>query len=178
MSTLLGPVWWMPGLGCWSPSTNWPLGRALVRGEGIAVLDRFWPPAVDARVGKDGTEYVIAAIRWRLREDADERATSRSAERAQAFNHKPVLQRMAIVVAGPAANPPLAVGLLWAMLVVGGPDYALSWAGPTACRCGRTVAGDRILSVDGRATLTGSEAELALAVAALDRQPVALGGRQ
>lgn len=179
MSTFLGSVWWMlVALGVLV--TFHEFGHFWVaRRFGVKVLRfsiRFGRP-LWTRVGKDGTEYVIAAIPLGgYVKMLDEREVEVApAERAQAFNHKPVLQRMAIVAAGPAANLLLAVGLLWAMLVVGRPDYApvVGKADGLAAAAG-LHAGDRILSVDGRATPTWSEAELALAVAALDRQPVAL----
>ncbi len=180
MSTFLGSVWWMlVALGVLV--TFHEFGHFWVaRRFGVKVL-RFsigFGRPLWTRVGKDGTEYVIAAIPLGgYVKMLDEREVDVApAERAQAFNHKPVLQRMAIVAAGPAANLLLAIGLLWAMLVVGRPDYApvVGKADGLAAAAG-LHAGDRILSVDGRATPTWSEAELALAVAALDRQPVALG---
>ena len=179
MSTFLGSVWWMlVALGVLV--TFHEFGHFWVaRRFGVKVL-RFsigFGRPLWTRVGKDGTEYVIAAIPLGgYVKMLDEREVDVApAERAQAFNHKPVLQRMAIVAAGPAANLLLAVGLLWAMLVVGRPDYApvVGKADGLAAAAG-LHAGDRILSVDGRATPTWSEAELALAVAALDRQPVTL----
>ena len=93
----------------------------------------------------------------------------------QAFNRKPVLQRMAIVAAGPAANLLLAFALLWAMLVIGRPDYApvIGKATGIAAEAGLR-SGDRILAVGERETPTWSEAGMALTVAVLDRQPVAL----
>ena len=75
---------------------------------------------------RDGTEYVLAAIPLggyvRM---LDEREDEVPAQQLYlAFNRKPVLQRIAIVAAGPLDNLVLAFGLLWAMLVIGRPDYA------------------------------------------------------
>ena len=88
----------------------------------------------------------------------------------QAFNRKPVLQRMAIVAAGPLANLLLAFALLWAMLVIGRPDYApvVGKAAGIAAEAGLR-SGDRILAVGERETPTWSEAGMALTVAVLDR---------
>jgi regulator of sigma E protease len=135
-----------------------------------------------SRRGADGTEYVIAAIplggyvsmldEGRLDDDDTHRP---AAELAQAFNRQGVWKRIAIVAAGPLANLLLAVALLWAMLVIGRPDYApvIGKAEGIASQAGLR-AGDAIRAVDGRETPTWSEAQMALTVAALDRQPVAV----
>lgn len=77
-------------------------------------------------------------------------------EKAVSFHHKRVWQRMAIVVAGPAANFIFAIIALAFMFIVYGqpytppvikevmPDGAAAEAG--------MLAGDRILSMDGRST--------------------------
>jgi regulator of sigma E protease len=73
------------------------------------------------RKGVDGTEYVVAAIPLggyvrMLDEREGEVAES---ERSMAFNNKPVLQRIAIVAAGPLVNLLFAVFAYWLMFVVG-----------------------------------------------------------
>lgn len=75
------------------------------------------------RIGKDGTEWALSAIPLggyvkMLNEREGEVAAQ---ELPYAFNRKPVLQRMAIVVAGPLANLLLAVVLYWALFVSGVP---------------------------------------------------------
>ncbi len=130
--------------------------------------------------GKDGTEYVIAAIPLggyvRM---LDEREGDVAAnELGQAFNRKPVWQRMAIAAAGPLANLLLAFGLLWAMLVIGRPDYApiVGHVQGIAAQAGLRP-GDRVLAVGDRKTPTWSELGIALSIAAIDRKPVALAIR-
>ncbi len=93
----------------------------------------------------------------------------------RAFNRKSVWRRIAIVAAGPLANLLLAFGLLWAMLVIGRPDYApvVGNTSGIAAQAG-LQPGDRILAVGERNTPTWSELGMALSVAALDRQPVSL----
>ncbi|HQQ58441.1 MAG TPA: RIP metalloprotease RseP, partial [Thermomonas sp.] len=131
--------------------------------------------------GKDGTEYVLAAIPLggyvRM---LDEREDDVPAQQLHlAFNRKPVLQRIAIVAAGPLANLVLAFGLLWAMLVIGRPDYApvVGQATAIAAQAG-LQPGDHILAVGDRVTPTWSELVMALNVDALDRQPVTLSLRR
>lgn len=75
------------------------------------------------RIGEDGTEWALSAIPLggyvkMLDEREGEVAPN---ELCRAFNRKPVLQRMAIVVAGPLANLLLAVALYWALFMVGVP---------------------------------------------------------
>ena len=125
--------------------------------------------------GKDGTEYVIAAIPLGgYVKMLDEREGDvPAAQLDQAFNRKSVWQRIAIVAAGPIANLLLCVTLLWGMFVVGRPDYA-----PDIGRVQGVAAesgfqrGDKLLSIDGRPTPSWSEAGMALITSALDREPV------
>ena len=75
------------------------------------------------RFGNGETEWVISAIPLGgYVKMLDEREGEVSAaELPHAFNRKPVLQRMAIVVAGPVANLLLAVLLYWALFIYGVP---------------------------------------------------------
>ena len=177
MGTFFGSLWWLlVALGVLV--TFHEFGHFWVaRRCGVKVL-RFsvgFGRALWSRRGKDGTEYVIAAIPLggyvkMLDEREDEVPTE---DLNQAFNRQSVWKRIAIVAAGPLANLLLAMALLWAMLVIGRPDYApvIGKAEGIAAQAG-LQAGDAIRSVDGRATPTWSEALMALTVAALDRQPV------
>ncbi len=153
------------------------------------------------RRGKDGTEYVLAAIplggyvkmldERALLEPMPEsagdsasvaapgaNASLSDAELAQAFNRQSVWKRIAIVIAGPIANLLLCVALLWAMFVIGRPDYApvLAQATGLAAEAG-LHRGDTILAVDGRATPTWSDVQMALIPAALDRSDTSLDVR-
>jgi regulator of sigma E protease len=125
--------------------------------------------------GRDGTEYVIAAIPLggyvRM---LDEREGQVPPEQYPlAFNRKPVWQRIAIVAAGPLANLLLAFVLLWGMLVIGRPDYApvVGQANALAAEAG-LQPGDRILQIGDRRTPTWSEMLTALTAASLERQPI------
>lgn len=127
------------------------------------------------RRGKDGTEYAIAAIPLGgYVKMLDEREGDVAAsELDRAFNRKSVWKRIAIVIAGPAANLLLCVAFLWAMFVIGRPDYA-----PEIGRVEGIAAtsgferGDRILAIGERETPSWSEAGMALVTAAIDRTPV------
>ena len=73
------------------------------------------------KLSKSGTEYVIAIIPLggyvRM---LDERIDDVPADKAdKAFNNKPVLQRMAIIAAGPGVNFIFAFFALWLMYLVG-----------------------------------------------------------
>ena len=177
MSTFLGSLWWMlVALGVLV--TFHEFGHFWVaRRCGVKVL-RFsigFGRPLWTRHGKDGTEYVVAALPLggyvRMLDEREDHVAAHQLD--QAFNRKPVLQRMAIVAAGPAANLLLAFALLWTMLVIGRPDYApvIGKATGIAAQAGLRT-GDRILAVGERETPTWSEAGMALTVAVLDRQPV------
>ena len=179
MSDFLGSLWWLlVALGVLV--TFHEFGHFWVaRRCGVKVL-RFsigFGRPLWSRHGKDGTEYVIAALPLggyvRMLDEREDHVPAHQLDHA--FNRKPVLQRMAIVVAGPLANLLLAFALLWAMLVIGRPDYApvVGKAAGIAADAGLRN-GDRILAVGDRETPTWSEAGMALTVAVLDRTPVAL----
>ncbi len=80
--------------------------------------------AIWRRLGKDGTEYVLAMIPLggyvkMLDGRVDE---LKPGEEAQAFNHKSVWARMAIVAAGPMANFVFALFAFWLMFMIGVPS--------------------------------------------------------
>ena len=179
MSEFLGSVWWLlVALGVLV--TFHEYGHFWVaRRCGVKVL-RFsvgFGKPLWSRRGRDGTEYVIAAIPLggyvrMLDENEGDVAT---ADLPRAFNRKPVWQRIAIAAAGPLANLLLAFALLWAMLIVGRPDYApvVGHVEGIAAQAG-LHAGDKIMAVGNRQTPTWSELGIALSIAAIDRKPVNL----
>jgi regulator of sigma E protease len=128
-----------------------------------------------SRRGRDGTEYVIAAIPLggyvKMLDEREGEVPPGHAHRA--FNRQGVWPRIAIVAAGPVANLLLAVVLLWAMFVVGRPDYApvVGLAEGIAADAGLR-RGDTLLAVGERRTPTWSEAMLAVTTAAMDRRDV------
>jgi regulator of sigma E protease len=179
MTEFLGSVWWLiVSLGVLV--TFHEFGHYWVaRRCGVHVL-RFsvgFGKPLWLRRGRDGTEYAIAAIPLGgYVKMLDEREGDVPASQADtAFNRKSVWQRIAIVLAGPVANLVLCVALLWAMFVVGRPDYA-PVVGNTegiASQAGLT-RGDVVESAGERATPTWSELQMALLPAALDRRDVPL----
>ncbi|MBB6599164.1 RIP metalloprotease RseP [Luteimonas sp. MC1825] len=174
MSTFLGSVWWMiVSLGVLV--TFHEFGHYWVaRRNGVKVL-RFsigFGKPLWSRRGRDGTEYVIAALPLGgYVKMLDEREGDVDpAEAGQAFNRKSVWRRIAIVAAGPLANLLLCVALLWAMFVIGRPDFmpVLGQVSGIAAEAG-LAPGDTVLAVGERATPTWSEAAIALTTAAMDR---------
>lgn len=80
--------------------------------------------AIWRRLGKDGTEYVLALIPLGgYVKMLDGRVDAlKPGEEAQAFNHKSVWARMAIVAAGPMANFVFALFAFWLMFMIGVPS--------------------------------------------------------
>lgn len=179
MNEFLGSVWWLlVSLGILI--TIHEFGHFWVaRRCGVKVL-RFsigFGTPLWRRRGADGTEFVVAAIPLggyvkMLDEREGEVAPE---ERHRAFNRQSVWKRMAIVVAGPLANLLLCIALLWAMFVIGRPDYApvIGAVRDVAAESGLR-AGDTVLAVGDTRVSTWTEVETRLLPAALDRDDVAL----
>ena len=177
MGNFIGSVWWMiVSLGVLV--TFHEFGHYWVaRRSGVKVL-RFsvgFGKALWSRHDRNGTEFVIAAIPLGgYVKMLDEREGDvPEADVAQAFNRQSVWKRIAIVAAGPVANLLLCVALLWAMFVIGRPDFApvLGRVEGIAAQAGFR-SGDTVLKVGDRATPTWSEAAMALTTSALDRGTV------
>ena len=126
------------------------------------------------RRARDGTEWAVSAIPLggyvKMLGERDGGDDVPADARDRAFTHKPVLQRMAIVAAGPVANLVLALAFFWAMLVIGRPDYSpqVGLARGVAAEAGLTP-GDTVLAVGERQTPTWSELQIALVGAGVDR---------
>ncbi|MEE7559699.1 RIP metalloprotease RseP, partial [Xanthomonas sp. Kuri4-2] len=156
MGDFIGSVWWMiVSLGVLV--TFHEFGHYWVaRRCGVKVL-RFsvgFGRPLWSRRNRDGTEFAIAAIPLGgYVKMLDEREGEvHPSERAQAFNHKTVWQRIAIVAAGPIANLLLCMLLLWAMFVIGKQDYSATVGRAEGLAAAATLrAGDRIVAVDGAA---------------------------
>ena len=124
------------------------------------------------RIGRDGTEYRIAAIPLGgYVKMLDEReAPVPEAERHRAFNRQSLKVRSAIVLAGPLANFLFAVVAYWLILVIGvtgaRPLVGEITPGSPADNAGLRH-GDLIVAVDGRDTPTWQQAGLSLVDSAL-----------
>ena len=189
MSDIVGSIWWMVvALGVLV--TFHEFGHYWVaRRCGVKVL-RFsvgFGKPLWSRRNRNGTEFAIAAIPLggyvKMLDEAE--GDVASSELSQAFNRKPVLQRIAIVAAGPIANLVLCVALLWAMFVLGRQDYSatVGHAQEMAAE-GGFQAGDRLLAVDDDLVSAWGAALQAMTLAAMDGRDVrvevtdALGNRR
>jgi len=131
---------------------------AVARLCGVKVL-RFsvgFGKVIARRQARNGTEWALSAVPLGgYVKMLDEREGEVAAEDLPyAFNRKPVLQRMAIVVAGPLANLLLAIALYWALFVHGvtvlKPILAAPPAGTPAAVAG-IGNGDSVVAVGGEA---------------------------
>ncbi len=119
------------------------------------------------KIGKDGTEYVIAAIPLggyvkMLDERIDEVAPE---DQDGAFNRKSVWARIAIVAAGPLANFLFAIFAFWLMYLIGvtGIKPIVGEIAPTSIAAKAGIeSGDEIVSIDGQVTQHWQDVNLAL----------------
>lgn len=119
----------------------------------VVFSKRFASSPVDKAQGR-GTEWVISAIPLGgYVKMVDEREDEVAPEDLKyAFNRKPVLQRIAIVVAGPLANFLLAVVLYWTLFIYGVPGLrpVLGDVPPgSPAAIAQMQAGETILSING-----------------------------
>ncbi|GHD32430.1 RIP metalloprotease RseP [Parahalioglobus pacificus] len=112
-----------------------------------------------SRTDSHGTEWAVAAIPLGgYVKMLDEReAPVDSAEQHLAFNRKPVLQRIAVVAAGPLANFLLAIVAFWGLYLSGESGY-VPVIGEVSANSVAEVAGlepgQEIVAVDGQETPT------------------------
>jgi len=121
-----------------------------------------------SRLGKDGTEYIVAAIPLGgYVKMLDEREGDVAEEELEyAFNRKPLGSRVAIVAAGPIANLLFAIIAYWFVFVLGIPGIR-SIVGEvtpnTPAAVAQIIAGDEIIAINGSHTPTWSSAYRKLA---------------
>jgi regulator of sigma E protease len=130
-----------------------------------------------SRLAADGTRYQVAMIPLGgYVQFLDERENEViPAERDQAFNRQPVLKRIAIVIAGPAANLLLCVALFWTTFMIGWPGVAPILGKPVGLAAEAGLhEGDRIIKVGDELTPTWNNAVTPLALAEIDRRPLTL----
>jgi membrane-associated protease RseP (regulator of RpoE activity) len=101
------------------------ISRRAGSGSRSALLGRLWPASLGAALGQDGTEWAIAAFPLGgYVKMLDEREGEVPAEELhRSFNRQPVLRRMVIVAAGPAANFLLAIVLYWGLFWYGTEEF-------------------------------------------------------
>ncbi len=122
------------------------------------------------RVAKDGVRYVIATIPLggyvkMLGEQVDDETPLTEEEQKQAFNRQTVWVRMAIVLAGPAANFLLAILLYWVIFINDTTELKPLVAEPnlgTIAAAAGLKQGDQITAVDGEITKTYKDVNLSL----------------
>src|SRR5580765_3866860 len=131
------------------------------------------------RIGKDQTEWVIAAVPFggyvKMLDEREGPVAPQEAHRA--FNRQGVWRRIAIVAAGPVANFLLAIVFYW-MLFVGGvqeakPVVGAPDAGTVAATSGLT-RGETILKINGEPMASWQQVRWRLLQLAVERQPARL----
>ncbi|MDX2219510.1 MAG: RIP metalloprotease RseP [Burkholderiales bacterium] len=139
----------------------------------------FGQPLWLSRRGPDQTEWVIAAVPLggyvRMLDVQDEEATPDQLPRT--FSRQSVWKRIAIVLAGPAANFLLAGIVYWALFVHGMPGlkpYLGAPAAGTAAAMGGVQAKDLVTHVDGEPVNTWQDLRWNLLRRAVERGDVAL----
>lgn len=141
----------------------------VARRNGVKV-ERFsigFGKAIWRRTAKDGTEYVLAMIPLGgYVKMLDSRVEDVPPElHNQAFNHKSVWARMAIVVAGPAANFMFAIFACWLMFLIGLPAVkpVLNAVTPSSVAAEAGLqSGMEIIAIDGKKVRTWEEVNFAL----------------
>ncbi|EKE69208.1 sigma E protease regulator RseP [Gallaecimonas xiamenensis] len=143
-------------------------------------VERFsigFGPALLRRVGRDGTEYVLAAIPLGgYVKMLDERVAEVAPEdRHLAFNNKSLKARTAIVAAGPAANILFAILVYWLMWMVGVPAIkpVVGAVAPQSIAAEAKLPLGEIFSIDDQQTRSWEEVNLAL-VAHIGEPSIAL----
>lgn len=151
----------------------------IARWSGVKVLRfsiGFGQPLLTRRLGKDQTEWVVAAfpLGGYVKMLDEHEGQVESQDLARAFNRKPVGYRFAIVAAGPIANFLLAILLYWFLFMLGvsgikpvlGPVKAA-----TPAAFAGFEAGETILKIGTEPVVTWQDARWLLISKAADRSP-------
>lgn len=137
----------------------------------------FGRPLLSWRMGRDGTEWALAAFPLGgYVKFLDEREGEvAAAELPRAFNRQPVGKRFAIVAAGPVANFLLAMVLYWALFVQGTEELRplLGTPAPQSVAAAAGFAdGELVRSVDGEPIATWQDFRWEMLHHTLDRSTI------
>ncbi|PTN12968.1 RIP metalloprotease RseP [Nitrosomonas aestuarii] len=137
----------------------------------------FGRPVFRKRLGKDQTEWVVAAIPlggYVKMLDENEGIVAKQ-DLSRAFNRQPVARRFAIVAAGPLANFLLAIVMYWFMFILGveGIKPMLGPAVPdTPVAQAQFEEGETIVSIENELVESWQDARWTLLRYAVNRSPV------
>lgn len=139
----------------------------------------FGKPLWRTRRGRDQTEWVIAALPLGgfVKMLDEHEGPVGSEELHRAFNRQHVWRRIAIVVAGPAANFLLAVAFYWALFVGGVQEAKPIVAAPgpgTIAEASGLARGETILAINGRPIASWQQVRWRLLQLAVEKQPARL----
>jgi regulator of sigma E protease len=134
----------------------------------------FGKPLFSRRLGRDNTEWAVAALPLggyvKMLDEREGEVAEHELHRA--FNRASVWQRMAIVVAGPLANFLLALAVFWMLFMYGipaiKPVVGEPGQGTPAAQAGLRD-GDEIVGVNGERVRTFADLRLGLMEAAAKR---------
>ena len=139
----------------------------------------FGRPLMSRRIGRDGTEWSVAAFPLGgYVKMLDEREGEVAPEELpRAFNRQPVHKRFAVVLAGPAANFALAIFVYWLLFMHGVPGLKPILAAPekgTPAAQAQLANGELILQVAGRRVGTWQDLRWELLEHAVEKDTVTL----
>jgi regulator of sigma E protease len=139
----------------------------------------FGRPLLTRQIGRDRTEWVIAAIPFggyvKMLDEREAPVEARELHRA--FNRQSVWRRFAIVVAGPLANFLFAIAVYAGLFMYGLPEARPVLGTPLAASVAADAglrAGDTVRAVDGEPITTWQELRWRVLQSALQRAPLRL----
>ncbi len=139
----------------------------------------FGRPLWRIRRGRDQTEWVIAALPLggyvKMLDEHEGPVAPEELHRA--FNRQSVWRRIAVVVAGPAANFLLAIAFYWALFVGGVQEAKPVLAAPeagTVAEASGIERGETILKINGEPVASWQQVRWQLLQFAVEKQPARL----